>query len=216
MKTGHHPHSLRHEAFSLIELLVVIGIMALVTAFVVPSFIAMTRSALLGSAGQGLVGDLNLARQTAVTKNCKVEVRLFQLPSKTSASDIAYRAFQLMVVKSDNSLQALTAVTRLQEPVILSNAGNASTLLSPQNASSQSTTDSVNTAAKWPVPSNNTSYSYVSFDFLPTGETDLDPARNWYVTFIIENVHVVANGLPANYFTVQVDPTTGKVSIFRP
>jgi uncharacterized protein (TIGR02596 family) len=218
------------EAFTLIELLVVVSIMVLIASFVAPAFNQMSRTATLTTAGQDFVDSLNLARQTAMTRNLRVEVRLFQLPSLVNSSDVACRAYQLFLKKYDGSLLPITKVVRFPEPVILSDSksqtlvtsSSTSSLLVPLDVSGTgSTTDSVNTASMWPVPAGPSNYAYVSFDFLPTGETSLAAGINgapasWLATLILENSPLTANNLPANFLTVWLDPSTGKAAVFRP
>ena len=223
------------DAFTLIELLVVVAIIVLVASFVAPAFNQMARTATLTTAGEDFVDSLNLARQTAITRNLRVEVRILQLPSQVNANDIACRAYQLFIKNYDGTLTPLTKVVRFQEPVVLSESGNAhtsvtlpsftgtsSTILGPFDGSGPiygPTTDTNNTAAMWPVPALSGSYSYVSFDYLPTGGTTLsatNATNSWTATLILENSATTANSLPANFVTAWIDPSTGKVTVYRP
>ena len=218
----------RQRAFSLVELLTVIAIISILAALSVTAFNQISRASKLAAAGQSLVDNLNLARQIAMTKNRRVEVRIYQFPSSTGSSDKACRAIRLFLVQSAGDLLPLTKLIRFQEPVILSDSGTnlpnststTSTILAPAatssgNATTTSTTDTTNNAAKWPVPGVDT-YDYVSFNFLPDGGTDLDPGKSWLATLMLANDPLIANGLPANYLTVRIDPVIGKVSAFRP
>jgi prepilin-type N-terminal cleavage/methylation domain-containing protein len=67
------PHS-RRSAFTLVELLVVIGIMATLLVLVVPSFTGLGRGQSMRSATAQLRSTLALARQWAVTRNEKTYV----------------------------------------------------------------------------------------------------------------------------------------------
>ena len=58
-------------------------------------------------------------------------------------------------------------------------------------------------------------YKYLAFRFRPDGSTDLQPGSN-SITLMLENQPVVANGLPKNFQTLQIDPTMGGVRGFRP
>ena len=190
---------------------------SLFMAFVVPSFTQISRSSNLSNAGQMLVDTLNLARQVASTQNRRVEVRIYQLASKANTRDLACRAVQLFIVQTSGSLKALTPIARFPEPVVISDSMTATL---PNTASTTSpilgsNSDSSNTAILCPIPGAS-GYQYVSFYFLPTGETDLDPTKKWFVTLVLANDSIVANGLPSNYLTVQIDACSGKVALFRP
>ena len=194
MKTHPSDFASWRGAFTLIELLVVVSIMVLVASFVAPAFNQMGQTATLTTAGEDFVDALNLARQTAITRNLRVEVRIMELPSSINSGDLACRAYQLFIKKYDGTLQPLTKVVRFPEPVILSTSTNvnlqqtqgqgpswsstSSSILVPYSYDVTAhvfnyTTDTSNTAAMWPVPGGPSNYQYVSFDYLPTGETSL-------------------------------------------
>ena len=59
---------------------------------------------------------------------------------------------------------------------------------------------------------------YVSFRFRPDGLPDL-PGKSrgddtWYVTLVKGEVE--EGSAPDNFFTIQVEPFSGKISVFRP
>ena len=211
------------RAFSLIELLAVIAIISILATLSGIAFNQVSRASKLASAGQALVDNLNLARQTAMTKNRRVEVRIYQIPSSPGFSDNACRAIRLFLVQSAGDLLPVTKITRFQAPVVLSDSttslpnstSTTSTILAPTDISKNATTDTANDAAKWPVNGEAT-YHYISFHFLPDGGTDLDPEKTWLATLILANDPVAANSLPANYLTVRIDPSVGKITVFRP
>ena len=214
---------IRPRAFSLVELLTVIAIISILAALSVTAFNQISRASKLAAAGQSLVDNLNLARQTAITRNRRVEVRIYQFPSSSSSSDNACRAIRLFLVQPAGDLLPLTKLIRFQEPVVLSDSGTnlpnststTSTILAPIDISKNAPTDATNNAAKWPVPGVAT-YQYVSFNFLPDGGTDLDPGKSWLATLMLANDPPIANSLPANYLTVRIDPVIGKITVFRP
>src|SRR5687767_15126302 len=82
--------------FSLVELLVVIGIMVLLGAATIPAFTDMMRSSRLTAASRQLMDELGYARQTALSKNVPVEVRIYKLPkhNDVAGTPVAWRGFQ--------------------------------------------------------------------------------------------------------------------------
>jgi uncharacterized protein (TIGR02596 family) len=218
-----NPRLIRPRAFSLVELLTVIAIISILATLSITAFNQISRASKLAAAGQSLVDNLNLARQTAMTKNRRVEVRIYQIPSSPASSGTACRAIRLFVVQSAGDLLPLTKLIRFQDPVVLSDSGmtlpnsasTTSTILAPTGISTNATTDATNDAAKWPVPGAAT-YQYISFNFLPDGGTDLDPGKSWLATLMLANDPLIANSLPANYLTVRIDPVLGKITVFRP
>jgi uncharacterized protein (TIGR02596 family) len=63
-------------------------------------------------------------------------------------------------------------------------------------------------------------YDFVYFRFMPDGSTDLpatttlDAHGAWFVT--LHNINDKAGVVPANFFTLQVDPVSGTLKQFRP
>ncbi|MGB8352356.1 MAG: Verru_Chthon cassette protein D [Chthoniobacteraceae bacterium] len=211
-------HKTPRHAFTLIELIVVVGIMILVMAFVVPSMGPLMRSSNMNKATAMITDELNYARQQALTQNRDVEVRFYQLPSKSNSTDIQYRAFRsFSMIGSGTTQAALSPIKYLPEPVVISTASDSSgntlsTLLSGTNVGSGLTQNTVGetltTGAQAP---------YISFLFRAPGGTSLAISNNWYLTIYLENAPKNATtGFPANYFTAQVDAVTGRVRSYRP
>lgn len=62
------------EGFTIIELMVVIGILAVLAGFVAPNFIAWRSGAALRGAANNLKGDLELAKARAIRENDRVAI----------------------------------------------------------------------------------------------------------------------------------------------
>lgn len=104
------------HGFTLVELLMVIGIMALVMAFVAPSFRGMGRSAAVNSAVAQLRTTISLARQWAITRNQTVLVVFADTntwsatPSQPSEAWRAYRSFAVYAPSITNFIKEWTAL----------------------------------------------------------------------------------------------------------
>jgi uncharacterized protein (TIGR02596 family) len=214
--------SLNSRAFTLVELLVVMGIMAILTAISIPSILGIVRSSSLTSGSNSLNNQLNFARQYAMANNCQVEFRFYQLPDPTTSSTTPsiYRAFQSLAVPNDGSADvALTKVTYLPTQIYILGSVGVSSLLQTV-AGKTSPTYVLGTAAGTPLGTYAaSSYNYYAFHFKPDGSTDLDPssANVWYIS--LGNQHdalLSTNNLPANFVTLQVNPLNGRVRAFRP
>jgi len=201
------------SGFSLIELLAVMAIIILLASLAVPAFNQISRASTISTAGQTLVDTLNLARQTALTRNRKVEVRFYQLESDFDPEEKAVRAMQLFVVEP-TGLRPITRVINFPKPVIMSDSKGGLPTVSTTSTILNSQSDTTN---KWDLPKIGSSYDYASFYFKPTGSTDLDPNQNnWLATLIIPTEPLASNSLPPNYVTVRIDALSGKVTVFRP
>ncbi|MCC7519029.1 MAG: GspH/FimT family pseudopilin [Verrucomicrobiae bacterium] len=85
----------RSAAFTLIELIAVIGIMALMMVIAIPSFQSLTKSSAVGIASGQLVNALNLARSQAVTTRSRVRV-VFPDNPYTNAMVLPKQSFAIL------------------------------------------------------------------------------------------------------------------------
>ena len=194
-------------AFSLLELLVVIGIMAILIGLSMPAIGSRLRASNLSGAAQGVVDQLNFARQTALSRNLPVEVRFYKLADynePVSASPKVFRALQSFVL-DDTNVVPLVRPQYFSAPVVCSSNVAESPLLSDPI-----TTETTPGTA---IPSYGLNYTYRSFYFKPSGATSRQDT-NLFLTLVIENNPPLSQG--ANFFTIQIDPVTGRPRIFRP
>src|SRR5947209_2150985 len=109
-KSSPHPmntHSAfqSRRAFSLMELVVVISIIAIISVFVAPQAAQILKGSTLTQGSTILTDQIRLAREIAVTKNRKVEVRFYQyadpeMPGESSSDSTTwqYRALQVFEI----------------------------------------------------------------------------------------------------------------------
>jgi uncharacterized protein (TIGR02596 family) len=209
------------NSFTLIELLVVMAIMIVLASLSIPAISSLMRSSNLTVGSNSLTSQFNLSRQYAMTKNCQVEIRLYELPdasAPSSTSPSVYRAFQSFSLDNSGAqTNALTKAIYLPNQIYMVANSTASSLLV-----SQSPPYSVlGTAVGAPLgPYPPASYNYLAFHFKPDGSTDLNPnsAQLWYVSLANQHdkIQDATSGLPANFITVQIDALTGRVRYFRP
>ncbi|HSI87228.1 MAG: Verru_Chthon cassette protein D [Candidatus Methylacidiphilales bacterium] len=206
------------SAFTLMELVAVMAIIAVIATLSLPAIMPMMRSSSLNTGAGMVVDELNLARQTALTENREVQVRLYKLPSSSDSSDVQFRAFRCFVKESEDPVQwkPLTKVRYLSDQVIFSADPKYSTLLDDGNAARSGLSRSTET-----FPGSSVPTTYVSFSFRPDGGTNLSPIDpplgNWFLTLhLAKDPKNATTGLPNNYFTTQVEPVTGRVRTFRP
>ena len=206
--------------FSLIEMLVVLAIIGIVATLSIPTLTGAMRSYQLSATGQTIINQLTLARQKAISSSHAVQVRFYFLPSSnasSSATPTTYRAMQCFtegdpVYSGGATVLPVSALTKpffFPAPVIVI----ANTQQSPLfNLSGQSglASDPAN-----PLPVYGTNYKYSYFRFRSNGSTDLGTSTN-SLTLMLENDSIVANGLPRNYETLQIEPGIGSIRSFRP
>lgn len=217
----------RRSAFSLIELIIVISVIVIIAAFTMPAMNTILRGSHLTQASGILVGQLNIARQQALSRNRPVEVRFYryadpEIPGE-SVSDPKtghYRAMQLFEVLPSGVALPIDKIQVLPGGTIFaySEGTGLSSILDKASAGvdgGQQPGVNDKNAPRLPrgVDSN---YEYASIRFNPDGSTNKSPTGKWFVTVVNINDPVDATKPPPNFFTVQVDPVTGVTRTFRP
>ncbi|MEX1119368.1 MAG: Verru_Chthon cassette protein D, partial [Terrimicrobiaceae bacterium] len=202
---------------SLIELLVVIAIMMIGTALVVPSMGGILQAGRITQAGETLTGQLRTARQHAITKNRPVEVRLLKFRAEgLPAGEARYGGFQYFEITEGGTPTAKIPMQRFPVSVFIDSGTPLSSLLG--NASSAVVAPQLMTGTQLGdrLPGIGLDYDAIRFRFLPDGSTDLPRSGNWYLTLHKMTESDGSTEPPANYFTLQIEPSNGHVKIFRP
>jgi len=214
------------RAFSLIEMMVVLGIVGLLLAFAAPNLFSLISSNTLTGEGTVLRNQLTYAQQIAVSKNADVEVRFFKMTDFSAAqTEEAFRGYQLYQYNQEGKLEPISTFFRIKAPVRVH--GGLSTILNPQSGGATT----VDRAYGFDSPRSDRSDAptgeggrlqstpYVAFRFRPDGSTDL-PFRTgnrdtWYIT-LVQGEGAIQTNKPDNYLCLQVNPYNGQVSEFRP
>ncbi len=222
MKNFQHSKS---RAFSLIEMMIVLGVVGLLLAFAAPNLFSLINSSSLTAEGSLLENQLTLAQQEAVSKSADVEVRFFRIMDQSAAQvDEAFRAFQLYQFNREGQMVPISSFFRIRTPVAIHE--DLSTLLQPGASSGNDrkygfVSPTVGTSrAPTGIAGTMEDASYVAFRFRPDGSTDL-PVRSgssgdtWYIT-LVQGEGALADNSPDNYVCLQVNPYNGQVTQFRP
>ena len=195
---------LHGRAFTLVELMVVIGIIALLATAAIPAFSHLIMAGRLAAGGRMLIDEMTFARQTSLSRNLPVELRIYKLPphNTTVGSPTTWRGFQVFEMSSAGE-KSVSNLQLLAAPVVISSNTSQSTAL----------TKTQTAPANAVGPFAASSVRYVAIRFSPSGMAGVTSTDN-YVTLIQENGKPLSDG--ANFVTVQVNPVTGAVRSFRP
>jgi uncharacterized protein (TIGR02596 family) len=193
----------RERAFSLLELLVVLAIVAALTTAGLAGFGSMMLSTALGTGADQLRDALGAAQHAAVTQNLPVEVRFYAVPGPGGMGSY-YRAVQARALNPDGSITPVAPVMTLPAGVTIDPTAAHSPLIGSNPA----------TATNDPSDPLLNGQTRV-FHFLPDGSTDLPAATSWFVTLRAATASDPAN-FPSNWACLALDPTTGRAQIYRP
>jgi uncharacterized protein (TIGR02596 family) len=211
------------KAFTLVEMLAVIGVIALITLAVVPQVFSTLVATKLTSAGDSLVGLVSLSRQMAVSKNRNIEMRFYSYGENNGpASDNLVKA--IVVVELPEGLAAapgggapaVQIPTPLMETFYLPSgiAVARSPILSPILGRGTGQSRDIERFIR-----KASDATYTAIRFYPDGSTDISqPPNQSYFTVGEERLIVPSSGaaLPNNFYAVQIDPLTGRARVFRP
>jgi uncharacterized protein (TIGR02596 family) len=217
------------RAFTLIELMLVLAIIVVVTAFALPAVNSMFMASRLSSGADLTVNQLVLARQSAIALNRSVEVRFYRFALagfpgelETDAATGKFRAFQVFKYDDGGQAVALTKMERLPDGILFDSGAALSTVLGP-SPSSPSTPALAKKFSDPPdlrdpkiaLPGCGLNYSCVAYRIFPGGGTTLASGQS-FLTLHSHNGGDALTAAPANYATIQIDPASGTVRLYRP
>ena len=205
------------RAFSLLEMLVVIAILAFLSALLLPAISSVMRGNQLTRGADKLVAVMSLARQKALAKNHPVEARFYQyadpeVPGETSLASGKYRAVQAFEIDDTGRATPIGKVEVMPTSVILDSGATLSTLVGLLTNSKTWTTNDPQVS----IPRAGTNYNCRAFRFSPEGSASLSKTGLWFVTLhsILEGDSMATP--PANYISVQIDPANGSLKTWQP
>lgn len=195
------------RAFSLIELLTVIAIIALLSALMLPALSSVSQGFNITTAGQTVVDQMALARQLASAKNRSAEVR-FYMKKSTTGTNAVFRGLQVWNQAQKNGMvvyEPASKVLWFRDGFKILESETYSPLLgSTFSAGYKSSTD---------LPAGADYYVAVRFRSSGAPEASLANLNN-FVTVVHERE--TGASLPNNFFTIQIDPLTGRSTVYRP
>jgi uncharacterized protein (TIGR02596 family) len=231
--------TVNRRGFSLIEMLVVVAIVVMLLALATPALTRTLQSSRLSAAGEAMIGSISEAQQTALTANTPVDIRFFSFMEDVDQAPM-YHSYQLFKITQSTQGSGGNATVvekvvpvgnliRLPEGVIIptdstlsgafsSSSGGASTGIQDTKENSQVGYSGVNGA------------TYNAIRFMPDGTCrTVGATTNGMATLFFQTLPqnfftmtygsgpaVTLANLPKNFFTIQIDPYTGKPRSYKP
>lgn len=188
------------RGFSLVELLVVVALLGIMTALVLPAFQSVGTAQNVTRGGQLVADQIVLGRQLAASKNREIEVRFVTLSDEGPP---AFRAVQLwMADESGENPAPVSRLEKLPQGILVSPEAELSPLLDADSA----------VAGSADFPGVGT-LEYRGFRISASGVlgTGVTTTNN----FLTINSARDTNSPPANFFTLRVNPVTGRLTEYR-
>lgn len=184
-------------AFSLVELLVVIAMIGILAMLAASSFNTLDGHTVTQQ-GQILNDQINLTRQLAVSRNREMELRLISYAANNGVN----WALQICESSSDpQNARAFSRLVRLADGTVIDTSPQLSPLLAHLETASAA------------FPTLGTC-AYQALKFRPNGRVKGSfPAKQDYLTL---RPRCDPSDHPANYFTLQIQSVTGRISVYRP
>lgn len=204
-------HSLANKsadrAFTFIEVLAVLGILAILVTGATPPILATVKSSRLTAAADQVLGALNEAQGLAITFSTEVEARFFEAPDSGRDPGLERDSIQIFrLADADapfnprDAFEPASARQSLPEGISFSRVEKFSSLRRTRPKSE---------------PDNGSTPAAAVIRFLPDGSTQLDGTGLWFLSLVEERMRDVET-LPSNFATIQLDPATGRLELHRP
>jgi uncharacterized protein (TIGR02596 family) len=201
---------IKHRAFTLVELLVVMAVAGVVLAAVVPAFQSMGDAAKLRQAAAGVLDQIDAARQLAEVSGTTVQVRLLRGPALSNATG-NYTGIQIW--SGDENL-ILDKPVGLPEGVAILEENTLSPMLSRMSSGTMPGTAALNDGSRW------AGGAFAAFRVRPSGAIELRPAEDGpqrarlFITIAPDRP--TGGVTPVNYATIQINPDTARPLLYRP
>lgn len=239
----HSPYfeRLARRAFSLIEMLVVIAIIAMIMASATPALMRTMQATRLATTGDSIMGAITEAKQLAYAQNVPVELRFFKYPDQDFPGSTVqlFRSYQMFKIVTltqgvganaqvSESVVPVGTLSKLSDGVVIAAGQDLSPLLNGQNG--QSLDDVKTNAAGGVGYSGVAGAKYNAIRFMPDGscrrvnaqqggfsQLDYGTLPFSFLTVTYDSgADITTGNLPKNFYTIQIDPYTGKARNYRP
>ncbi len=191
------------RAFSLIELLSVIAVMAIVGSMVVPAVSNVLSGIKVTQATQRVMDEIEFARSTALARNCPAEVWFLSEGSNFSSMRTA-------LLDGPQTSTWVSRVQRLPDGVGFATSARLSNIIGNQQASAPAAGgEGLRGVALRVYPSGRT-------ELVDEAASGVAPSDPLFLTLGLKrDLEANSQTLPVNFATLQVNPVNGRVVTYR-
>jgi len=207
------------SGFTLIEMIVVIAIIGVLMVIIIPVTWQLFSSTRLNKSANVVWDTLTEAQTLAVTRGMDVEVRFYESVDQANGDTTALlRGIQLYAPQSPDALADVDDTTAVQNGTTASIYVPAGPMQSLESSicisENQSLSSILGLTSHTSSSATGGTANYWAFHFLSDGSTDLLVGSPWFLT-VLEKRYLNV-GVPPNFYTIQIDPVTGRLRQFRP
>ncbi len=201
-------------------MLLVVGILGLLLGLAVPAVSGILRGNEMARALQMIESALDGARQTAITRNRRVEVRFYRFTDANHpVSGDLFRAFQTFLIEENNDAKALSKLSKLPGTVIINGNTDVSSALDlPDKTFSNSNPRD----PKVNIPGGiGSEYSAKAVTFRPDGSVDLAQGKDFLTihparTTGEAEASAIGTAEIPDYCVIKIDRVSGSTIAYRP
>ncbi|WP_395748505.1 Verru_Chthon cassette protein D [Prosthecobacter sp.] len=203
------PPCRERAAFSMVEMIVVVAIVSMLFAVAAPYTFSVIQAASLSSSGDTLMQKISQAQQRATSENRPIGLDFFYY-----SKDEIQGCHAIQLVSYDAAANMATPI----EPPVYWSEGRVVLLEGVLSPMFSTNVQPIYTGAAAQEPFKKLGATFYRVVFYPDGSTNLRiPLRTAYLTLVAtKNYQKDLATPPPNYYTVQIDPVTGRGHSYRP
>ena len=202
-------HSSRVAAFTLVEILVVLGIVAILITTSAPYISGILTASRLRNAADTVHSRLLEAQSLAMLFNTDAELRLYEVPDLIDPdSRPTLRKLRIHTLSppqdesadsSAGAFEPVGAITSLEDGIEVSADAKHSSIVD----------------LGFQAQGKDAYGRYIALRFRSDGSAGLQPGKPWFLTLHEKDAHLRGPKLK-NFVTLQIDPATGRLRSFQP
>jgi len=216
----------RASAFTLVELLMVISIMAVISTFAVTALNTLGGSDKVASGGRLLSNMVSIARSEAINRRTLVQLRIITTNQSGATDTNSYRKMSLWFMDQTQSSEPYLQLSKwetLPDGIIVEPSTNPTTAVTPPYTFStmpgtyimnSSLLQNSNVLTSNPtVPCGTSNYNYAWVEFSPTGGTTYPTAYSLTYILVTEGFISQTGSVVSTVYTQKNHPNWLQVSI---